>query len=900
MAKISALDLIADEDVDGTEQVPMVKNGAMRRAKSSAVLTPHLALIDSARDAAIAAANPQADEASGLAATPDGGLFSFFDAAADEVKLVRNNAGSAQELDIYFGASRLGIAGGGSAQDAFNARPPGVATLAEAKVANLTGAPKVDIVDRVNSTWRPWFEGMTLPLPAHLEDYAWFTHADGTKYWLDHNGVITPQMCGAIGNAKAYDAATGKWVLPDVAGGDPMPADDTKAVQAAYDWAAVSNGRVLKTAWYGIYPLTSGHDPITIENARPLASGSILPLVRYIVEAPGGGHVTYDGVDIYDGEEFDGKTYTRSFTTTGDAKVFFRMTFGVLVDYRTPTAGPNYDRYLDIDCLLNAGLVLCEAGCAEGCIGVWLGDGAPDSSYVHNTRIRSNVDMLDILEGQNTMGFFLQSLSFRAEISGCVNRCAWGGVILDCFNADLGRLDYWGYALGYGGFVIGNANSQGLRHIFTHHTKMAGWIEFASPHGMAGGESVVMSFDGSKQFWGTVAKVIDDRTVAFDEIMWAFTTAMTGWTASIDGAPAVKIVDARSEYGVGLMTWNCDGFDAYCDFQNRGGYGWLHLIDRGQGDNSMSGRGHIEGPSTGIRVFRSDALTGTESLSAIHWRGSIFGGRTETPSDFGRCHAVELAHVGVGDIGGWFHAREHMVLQGQAVLYTPSTEWAAGAFAAQPWGIYECIVGGLGGDRGPVGTDAYIADNEAVWKFVRRINNTVLIDVSCGGVSLKESYHDLNTIYNGPLNLQSVKHRAFGGKRDFGESQGPLLMSRSNVTAPDAAPILYRPASYYAALDDERRQPTAIIAEVKLTANTIAPSSAGRYFRLELSYPGQNAANVVKCTLTPTRALEEGTVTWIVRIPLSQYREFTAQFKNGGAGGSWAVSGEIRALGFEY
>lgn len=191
MTKISYLDFI--EDTDGNEAVPALKDGVMGRIRSSALVAPHLSTIESARDAAIAASNPQADEVSGLAATSDGELFSFYDAVAGEVRLVRNNGGVAQELYTYFSASRLGVGSGASVQQALE-----IAATPLALIASSVAPPEGSTVRTAN--------GYAYEVaPAASTDWH-IQNAAGTKFYFKLETARAPlQAFGAAGTGLVDD-----------------------------------------------------------------------------------------------------------------------------------------------------------------------------------------------------------------------------------------------------------------------------------------------------------------------------------------------------------------------------------------------------------------------------------------------------------------------------------------------------------------------------------------------------------------------------------------------------------------------------------------------------------------------------------------------------------------------
>lgn len=145
---------------------------------------------ESARDAAIAYLNPYADQAAGEAATSEGELFSYLD-ANDEVALAKRTAGGSDLLPVYFGASKVGLSDGATAQQAI-----AVAATPTALLASTASLP-------VGATVRT-ADGHVYDVVSGNEH---LTTAGGVKLVVkpSPDGRYNIRAFGAVGD---YDAAT--------------------------------------------------------------------------------------------------------------------------------------------------------------------------------------------------------------------------------------------------------------------------------------------------------------------------------------------------------------------------------------------------------------------------------------------------------------------------------------------------------------------------------------------------------------------------------------------------------------------------------------------------------------------------------------------------------------------
>ena len=719
--------------------------------------------------------------------------------------------------------------------------------------------------------------------------------------WVRQNPemVALPEWFGAVGDAKTFNWTTGKW------DNNASATNDTVAVNAALQWAA--RGLTLRfSKWYGIYPTTSG-TTVQLTSGRPVADGMIVPLQTYYVSATGGATVTYDGTVYSNGQTFTGKTWQMAYTVSAaTAAVYEQLTVGALLDLRTSTADSNYRRYVGIDCAENAGLLLCQAGCAIAVIGSYNND-----SMVFNSRLGLQVGALETLDGSETMGFYLAALTFRGETSATVDACNIGGVFSNCWNMSLPRLNYNGAGIGYVGFIINNANNITATHVFTHYTKVAGYVTFLAVHGAAVGNTIVANFNGTSQFTGTVTKIVDTKTLVCDKWVRSGTTTLGAWTATINGGAAVRTTDAKSSYGISVLASNSEGFDMYCDFQSHGGYGLYYVVDNDDGNSNLNLRGHIEGPSNPVRVVRSASLASTESLSSFYCNLSMISGRATAAatngSDFGEYAGVDLDYVLSGVIGtGEYHSREYILASGSSriwkintvyslndvvvtvagvytcttagtsaaagagptgvypttgivdntciwsanqlgygVIWTAATVYAANDVVVQPWGVYVCTVGGTSaaaGARGP--TNASLTDGTVTWAFVRYPGQSVRLRSNCEAVGIQPSIHDTNNTYSLPYNYQTVQNRVDCSSRQY-DNGNPASMTLITLAAVAASVTATRVVLPFvlSGFPNERRPVNRVQGRLKLTFTAVPAAAANTYFDVTFSTDAMNADN---------------------------------------------------------
>ena len=639
--------------------------------------------------------------------------------------------------------------------------------------------------------------------------------------------LALPEWFGAVGDAKKFNWTTGKW------DNNASATNDTVAVNAALQWA--QRGLTLRLSkWYGIYPTTSG-STVQLTSGRPVADGMIVPLQTYVVVATGGATITYNGTVYSNGQTFVGVTWDMSYTASAaTASVYEQLRVGALLDLRTSTADSNYRRYVSIDTAENAGLLLCQAGCAIAVLGSYNND-----SMVFNSRFGLQIGALETLDGSETMGFYLAAMTFRGETSATVDACNIGGVFSNCWNMSIPRLNYNGAGIGYVGFIINNANNITASHVFTHYTKVAGNVTFPAVHGAAVGNTIVVNFNGTSQFTGTVTKINSTTQLTCDKWVRSGTTTLRAWTATINGGAETRIVDGKSTYGISVLASNSEGFDMYCDFQNHGGYGLYYVTDSDTGNSNINLRGYIEGPSNPVRVTRSASLASTEALSSFYCNLSMISGRATADatsgSDYGEYAGVDLDYVASGIIGtGEYHSREYIpasqasriwkintvyafndvvvtaagvyrcttagtsaaagagptgaypttgivdntcvwtaTQQGWGVAWTAATVYAAGNVVVQTWGVYQCTTGGTSaaaGARGPDGTGSGITDGTVTWAFVRYCGSSVRIRNTCEGVGIQPSVHNTNNVYSYPVNLQIVQDRVDNSSRQYDDA----------------------------------------------------------------------------------------------------------------------------------
>ncbi len=707
--------------------------------------------------------------------------------------------------------------------------------------------------------------------------------------------LVLPEWFGATGNAKRYSETTGKWEPNDRAD------NDTLAVRAALQWAR--RGHTMKLSrWYGIYPSTGGTQ-VDLTDCRAVADGMILPLQTYVVKASGGGSIIYDGKTYTDGQTFTGKTWQMGLVRNGTATVHERLQVGALLDLRTATADSNYRRYVGIDCAENAGLLLCQPGCAIAVLGSF-----PNGSMAFNSRIGLNVEALPTLDGSETMGFYLSALTFRGETSATVSGCNIGGVFSECWNMSLPRLNYNGAGIGYVGFVLNNANSTNIGHIFTHFTKVAGFVRFVSPHGARVGDTVVVGFNGVSEFTGVVTNIDNAKQLTCDRWVRSATTRLSAWTASVNGAAAVPVVGGKSTYGIGLLATGSEGLDVYCDFQSGGGYGLLYVTDGQQGNSSLSLRGHIEGPSNPVRVTRSASLAGTEALSSFRCDLSMISGRGGNGSDFGEYCGVDLDHVASGIVGtGEYHSREYIVAAGHAVLWAPTTTYARNDVVLLPWGVYQCTRAGtsvVAQARGPIGAGSGIVDGTAVWEFIRYPGHTVRVRDTCQNIKFEPAVHNTNADYALPLDLQNPQDRPVQDYHFLADAAAIKLISL--VGSRGTGVITARLPAKIPTLPNERRP----IATCKLRIRFDCSDTAGRGRReastgdaqwcgFRFMTAEQAVSNNVITRITSVEAAQSGgMIDRYVEVPVSQYRDIQYQWQTAGAG--WNVKAEVYLIGMGY
>lgn len=708
--------------------------------------------------------------------------------------------------------------------------------------------------------------------------------------------LALPEWFGATGNGKTYNETTGKW--DPNAGAD----NDTLAVQAALQWAR--RGHTMKLSrWYGIYPSASG-TRVDLTDCRAVADGMILPIQTYVVKASGGGSITYDGKAYSDGQAFTGKTWQMGFARSGDAAVYERLQVGALLDLRKATADSNYRRYVGIDCAENAGLMLCQPGCAIAVLGSF-----PSGSMAFNSQIELNVEALPSLEGSETMGFYLSALTFRGETSATVSGCNIGGVFSECWNMSLPRLNYNGAGIGYVGFVLNNANSMNIGHVFTHFTRVAGFVRFVSAHGARVGDRVVASFNAVSEFSGVVTNVDNAKQLSCDEWVRSATTGLKAWTASVNGAAAVPVVGGKSTYGIGMIACGSEGLDVYCDFQSGGGYGLLYVTDSEKGNASLSLRGHIEGPSNPVRVQRSASLAGGEALSSFRCDLSMISGRGGNGSDFGEICGIELDHVSAGVIGtGEYHSREYIVTAGHAVQWAPATAYARNDVVLLPWGVYQCTRAGTSvaaQARGPIGTGSGIVDGTAVWEFIRYTGQTVRVRDTCQNIKLEPAIHNANADYATPLDLQNPQDRPVHDYHFLADSAALKLISlpgagRGTALATVAIPRTIR------ALPKERRPVATCKLRVRFDCSD--PTGRGRpeaatgdaqWCGFRFLTAEQDASNNLIIRITSAEAAQSGgMIDRYVEVPVSQYRDFQYQWESAGKG--WNVNADVYLIGMGY
>lgn len=276
MAKISELPRIPAGEADGSELLPVVRDGATMAAPVGDFIAPaampfvNAAAISAA--AAEAAGGPTyASTAEGLAATTVGQAFAVNNGDGT-VSVYRHDAGgvatfqrrlpTTEFLASANGARAIGIQSG-TVEDAVTVAQG--QTLAAAKAtpiaARMPLASIVQLTDRPG-LWRKWTAGMVALDPV-LEDLCWFTDASGAHFFYDPiDGIHSPEAYGATGGAN-----------------------DTVALQAAFN-----NARTISLMPGRVYNVTN--------LTRPLTSNWTLLMNGAEIRAVAGGDTYYLFADI--------------------------------------------------------------------------------------------------------------------------------------------------------------------------------------------------------------------------------------------------------------------------------------------------------------------------------------------------------------------------------------------------------------------------------------------------------------------------------------------------------------------------------------------------------------------------------------------------------------------------
>ena len=907
MSKISGLPEATE--LDGNETVVMVKAGTTRRGALAglvgAAVAPHVQAAEVAAAVATAEVTIYASIAAGEAATVADETF-FVDNGDQTAALYRRTAGGSEKIyDLLTkgliggdeGAELIGMAGGGTTQDAIAAMYP----TTQALFARSWPAP-ISLIETSGYATRGDGGGGTWVKVADDPGHGAAGQDTSGQWWELAGDSFTLQQLGSVPDARLFNPAKGQWedqALEDIT--------DNAAACVVAGELMMRGRKLLFRGWHGVDPANCGHGWMNLTDCKPVRDGCVVPMRDYVVHSPAGtGTLTYDGTVYTSGQTFRGVPWADSYTVTGEASLYDRILPAILADFRDIAVSPDqYGRDVQIDTDGTGGLVLLGEG-----VGVAVLGSHPKNARIFNCRVNMNGRTLTSLGEINTMAGLFSATTFRGKFDLTADIVATGYKLSECWNSVV-SLDYTGGGIGRLGIEIDNANDMNIQHIFTHNTRRSGYVRFANAHGASVGDSVVMTFNGQDEYTGTVTHVNNSHQVYFSQFIRTGTaSALDYWTARINGGAAVPLVDGRSNWGKGYLISDIEGTRIFHSTQNNGGFAGDIVLHDDAGNSMITLDGHIEGPSNAIRIRRAGSAS-TEYMQSLQTSLSFFTQRAASQSSFGVGHGLELDYVRSANIGsGRPHGMEYIHLAAHGGEWTAGEvigagDVAAGCVRVLPWGVYQYVTAGACDAANPPTSlvkDAVVTDGTAECKWVRYPGKSILIKPSCENVTMMPQTVDNNTYLAFPLDLQDPDKKSVGtgGRTIWDSVQAPEIINASgagSITA-TTGDIRYRHSPILAGKTEEKRWPGLYRLRVRFTPAALGGGADAR-FAMVFSTDTMNVLNDIHVIVTAAELANALFVDRIVDVPLSPWGDFLYRFEAWGSGG-WDMAVRVRLMAIEF
>lgn len=232
MSKISLLPVLPTAP-DGSELVPVVKDGENYRASMSALAQPWLDEVEAAAQAVSATANFHPSQAAGEAAAVAGDLFSY-PAAGGGIIIAQRTAGGSTVLDQTILRSRV--------LPTFDSTAALAAATHDAACARVATRGFFTVNDGGAAHYTRWTAGMAA-LPAPAEGVWWFTAADASKWQIAEGQTYFTPMFGAMGDPAL--------TLTSIAQAMAIGTNDQPRIQSALDAPMVKMLITTRQHWLG-------------------------------------------------------------------------------------------------------------------------------------------------------------------------------------------------------------------------------------------------------------------------------------------------------------------------------------------------------------------------------------------------------------------------------------------------------------------------------------------------------------------------------------------------------------------------------------------------------------------------------------------------------------------------